>query len=215
MKKLMVASLMVMAMSANAQAQRIRDLSMTPNEMIQQGVNQNHAGTPLPGPNLTPDFGNTPQGAGTNNGIPPSGAPSNNYMEGYCDPNFKPMISRNARYASMASCLQQQRDEACRMYHAAPNDAQRAMDESINCTAQMNNMSGMDGADDGNGDDEDGWGNGGAAQQRPRMPSSCGAADSRRLSMLKRYWSDQNTAYALVFVPDLVMDNSGTCLNKR
>lgn len=189
-----------------AQAARIQDLSMTPNEMIQQNMNVNHAGKPLPGPNLSPTmpggqdrWGNDLPVTGT-----PDNAPSGNYMTGYCDPNFKPMMARSAAYAGMAACLQKQRDEACQLYQAAANDVRRMIDESVNCMA-----AGMEG--DTMGDDEDSD----FAPTRSAMPTGCGAVDSKRLSMVKRYWNDQNTAYALVFVPDLVMDNSGSCLKKR
>lgn len=187
---------------------RIHDLSMTPNEMIQQNMHVNKPGVPITGgSNMTP--AGTGQGWGTGaTGEPITGAPenmpSNNYMTGYCDPNFKPMVSRNAQYATMAACLQQQREEACGLYKSAGADVRRAIDDSVNCAAQS-----MGGAEE----NEDGTLNFGAVASP--LAAACGDADTRRLGLIKKYWSEKDTAYALVFVPDLVMDNSANCLKRR
>jgi hypothetical protein len=205
MKHLFIAAVMVVGFAAQAQA-RIQNLSMTPQEMLQQNMNINKPGVPLPGPNLSPAMPQAGNGW-SNNAAPITGAPgsmpSNSYMEGFCDPNFRPLISRNAQIASMAACMQQQRGEACRMYREVPEDVRRVLDETINCAAQ---------AAEGNEGSEDEDGNWSAT---PGQGSHCGASDTRRMDLVKKYWTDQNTVYALVFVPDLVMDNSGNCLRKR
>lgn len=200
-----------------AQAKRLSDLSMTPGEMMEQHLNVNQPGTPLGAqPVATGTPGAAPWGTG-NNGIPPApggqGASGTNYMDGYCDPNFKPMVSKNTQYAAMASCLEQQKTQACQMYRALPDDARVAINNSINCVARVNAA-----AENGEPQDEEdsgGWGFGGWGNTTTNTPTSCVKADVKRLELLKNYWGkDQNTAYALVFLPDLVMDNSGTCLKR-
>ena len=139
MKKLswLVAGIMIMGQPA--WAARIQDLSMTPNEMVQQG-------------------------------------------------------GRSASYAGIANCLAQQKTDACRLYQSVPQDVKQALDDSINCMAQMSDTAG---------------------NATTASVSNCGVTDTRRLALVKRYWNDANLAYALVFVPDLVMDNAGDCLIRR
>ena len=199
--------------NALAQQGRVRDLSMTQQEMIQQKVPANQAGVPLGGSNLSPSIpGNsnfsrgTPAITGTTDAHP-----SKNYMDGYCDPNFKPLMAQSAQHASMVSCLERQKTEACSLYQSAPDDARAAIDASVNCAARAMNAMGDDG---GESDEEDsGWGSWGG--RATTAPVSCVKYDAQRLTVLKRYWDDNNTAYALVFLPDLVMDASGSCVNTR
>ncbi len=213
----LMAAGMMMA-SHGAWAAGIRDLSMSPTEMLQQNMNVNHA--PTGGSNLTPDV----SGINTNNGMQklgnvapivgtPGQLPSKNYMDGYCDPNFKPLMGRSPQYAGIASCLEQQKSEACKLYQSVPADVKQALDASINCMAQASDAAGT--GDAGEDSEGDGWGALPPAQGYAATMAHCGAADTRRLHLLKHYWSDQNLAYALVFVPDLVMDSSGSCLNRR
>ena len=197
MKKLswLVAGIMIMGQPA--WAARIQDLSMTPNEMVQQGVNVNRA--PVSGTTTTPNFPTTATSTGGMAHLPPiagvvTGGPSTNYMDGYCDPNFKPLMGRSASYAGIANCLAQQKTDACRLYQSVPQDVKQALDDSINCMAQMSDTAG---------------------NATTASVSNCGVTDTRRLALVKRYWNDANLAYALVFVPDLVMDNAGDCLIRR
>jgi hypothetical protein len=182
-----------------ALAQRMQDLSMSPSEMMQQpqvlnNTQQNRSSAPSNG-NIYPNQGqqyNTqpPQ-------VNPSFRPSNNYMDGYCDPNFQPAMA-TSRFAGMQSCQQELRQNSCARYQALPADAKAALDEAINCLFTS-----------GNGDDEGGfWGN-----NTPRR--SCGDANLSRLDLMKKYWADENVSYALVFLPDDVMGTSGQCLQGR
>lgn len=207
-------------MLANAaQAGRIPNLSMTPTEMRKEGLHRNKATTNNtngslnnnPGSNLYPTtpFNNAyPQAQGmTPSTAPYPGAPAmaNNYMEGYCDPNFQPILSRNASYARIANCLAQLREQACSLYRTMPQDAKTVVDQSVNCLSQNagSNAGGLIEAPDG------------TLQPAPPSQSTdaCLEADSARLQMLKRYWNEEQTAYAIVFVPDMAMDNSGRCIN--
>lgn len=196
-----------------ALAQRTPNLSMTPNEMINEGI-QNQRPTTITGgrPAGAPSGvgGGIPYTPPASAGLPVTGAvptlPSGNYMDGYCDPNFKPMLSRNAQYANMAACLEQQRLQACDLYRAMPADARQAVDASINCLAQGGSAGG------GLIEAEDG-----TLQPAPATTATqdCNLADAQRLNLLRRYWEDQGIAYGIVFIPDLVMDNSGQCLRAR
>lgn len=187
-----------------AQAQRMQDLSMSPSEMIQQQQQQAVHNNNAPQNNsLTANPYTAPQ---YNNMTAPQPAQnfqaSSNYMDGYCDPNFRTMLSGSPRYAGMEACLQQQRQDACARYKAVAPDVKAALDSSINCIYLSSNGDG--------GDEEDGeWHTG------SRSPRSCGDASMARLDLLKKYWTDENASYALVFLPDDVMDTSGKCLSRR
>lgn len=206
MKTAWLAAGMVVLTHGAWAADRIPDLSMSPQEMLQQGLNVNRGavgGTASTGPvgssNPMPNFDHIAPVVGA-----PSGLPGTNYMDGYCDPNFKPMMAKSPQYAGIATCLEQQRNQACQLYQSVPGDVKKALDDSINCLAQANaDMENAAGNDD----------SGAAAYTTPAK--HCGATDTRRLALVKRYWNDQNLSYALVFVPDLVMDSSGSCLQRR
>jgi hypothetical protein len=211
--KLALGLMLCAAFPYNALAQRIQNLSMSPQEMRTQNVQTQTAPQQqqhLPGNNLMPP-------GQTQNGYPvpigpaaalagqPVGATAGSYMEGYCDPNFKPILANNAKYARMASCLEEQKQQACGMYQVLPADAKRSLDFTLNCLgAQQNGGEMVEAAD-------------GTLQPAPVTGAArdCGAFDTQRLTLLKQYWQDANTAYALVFLPDLVMDSGGQCMGGR
>ncbi|NCY26710.1 MAG: hypothetical protein EBX37_18335 [Alphaproteobacteria bacterium] len=211
MNKPLILALLLSALPFSAQAKRQQNLSMPPDEMIRQGVQNNTQvqQQPMPGNNMVPSYP-------TQGGYPAQRSyaqpitaqpvvPSSNYMDGYCDPNFKPLLSRNAQYANIANCLEQQKTQACELYRNMPADAKKAVDDTMNCLAQGQSGGGLVEAPDGT--------------LQPAAPSNgqqdCGYTDTNRLTMVKRYWQDQNVAYAIIFVPELAMDNSGACLGGR
>lgn len=213
---LIVTAAMFTAVSFNAYANRIPNLSMTPNEMYRQGLHRN-----------TPKTNNTNNNTTTNSyptnqfnsniysqpaGMSPSTAPypaapniANNYMEGFCDPQFKPLISRSSSYAVIAQCLARMREQACSLYRTLPEDAKKSVDASINCLSTHAGGGGLTEAADGTLQPE------AASTATPE----CYQADAERLEMVKRYWKEQQIAYGLVFIPELTMDNSGSCIGGR
>lgn len=211
MRQQLAVALLISTLPFSAQAKRIQDLSMSPNEMIRNNVQTNvpQQQQPLPGSNMMPAYptqgGYPAPGSNVQPLIGQQAVPSNNYMDGYCDPNFKPLLSRNPQYANMAACLEQQKIQACDLYRTLPVDAKKAVDDSMNCLAGQQEGGGLVEAPDGT--------------LQPAAPAGrtqdCGYTDTNRLAMVKRYWQDQNVAYAIIFVPDLAMDNSGACLGGR
>lgn len=196
-------------LASPAQAQRVQNLSMSPEEMrkqnVQTRINPTTTNNRLPGNDLMPSVP-------TQNGYPVISAPGaqqpvNNqghFMDGYCDPNFKPLLARNPKYAGMANCLEQQKQQACGLYAALPPDARGVMDATMDCMAQQQN-GGLEEAPDGTLQ----------PTAAPAIARDCSYNDSQRLNLLKRYWQDANTAYALVFIPDLAMDAGGSCMGGR
>jgi hypothetical protein len=176
--------------ASNLLAKSIPDYSLSPaetaqqpsspstNPAYQQYLNQNNLSNPgLPANAQTPT--NTPSVA-------------TRFMNGFCDPNFNPAIAGNPQYASMATCLRQQRESICAQFQTLPEDAKRALDQTLDCNSKILN-----------GENPDG---------QPSTIGTCSETDSTRLQLIKKYWKDQNTARALLFLPDDVVDSSSKCL---
>ena len=212
MKGLLVVVLACALAPQAALAKRQQNLSMSPDEMIRQNIQTNvpQQQQPMPGNNMMPSYPTQGGYPAPRSSQPITGqqgmVPSNNYMDGYCDPNFKPLLSRNAQYANMAACLEQQKAQACELYRNMPADARQVVDATMNCMAQM------EGAAGGLVEAPDGTLQPAAAAGRV---ADCGYTDTNRLAMVKRYWQDQNVVYSIIFVPELAMDNSGACLGGR
>lgn len=208
---------LLLAFSGMAQAQGIRDLSMTPAEMLQQNLHVNPSGAAQQGTSLPPGLPGSatwPKPGGGQAPVTGAPLPADSYMAGYCAPDFRPLIARSGRYAGMAACLQQQREQACQLYARMPADARGALDNAIHCLARRSEA--MDHGDEAEEEDS-GWNFAGLGGRKkaPVSMAGCAGGDTQRLAMIQRYWDDQNTVYALVFLPDLVMDSSGSCLNQR
>ena len=146
----------------------------------------NSTSSPYPDPNS-----NYPSGPGNYNN--PNAATSR-YMDEYCNLNANTATSRNPRYASAAACIRQQKEQVCNQFNALPADVKAAIDEDVSCTDNLTNN-----AEPSN-------------NQQMSDSQNCSDADSALLQLLKKYWSDQNTAYAIVFLPDQVFDSSTKCM---
>ena len=119
---------------------------------------------------------------------------STHFMEGYCDQNFAPAIAKDSHYAVIASCLRQQREQVCSQFQQLPDDAKKVLDHTIDCNSKLLN---------GENPDE---------QTAADATTNCGETDGVRLQLMKKYWRDPNTTYALLFLPDEIMNNSSKCL---
>lgn len=213
---LMAALIAVAPMSA--QAQRIPNLSMSDSEMLDQGIQYQQpknnggggGGAMMPGKNMYPAIPSAP----IQNGLPAINAPvsaaqmpqGGNYMDNYCDQNYRPMIAQGASYANMAQCLEQQRQQACQLYRDMPPEARRVVDDTMNC------MSGGQFSAGGLVEMPDGTLQPAASQNAGR---NCDATNAARLQAVARYWGDQVIAYSLIFIPELALDLSGSCMGGR
>jgi len=169
-------------------AQQIPDYSLTPSEMRQQQYNNSTA--PINSDQIhsaDPSFPSAPLPGGN------TLTPAKRFMDGYCDRNFHPAIASDPRYANLGNCLEQQKQQVCNQFQQLPEDVKSALDETIACTE-----SGGDILPPG--------------QEYDQHNAACDNTDTARLQLLKKYWRDPNTAYALVFLPDDVLDSSGKCL---
>ncbi len=203
MKYVSTLALITCLISFDASAQRMHDFSMDEQESLQQGTTRsNPSGNYQQFQNQQPANQNNPSfnpglSGSSNYNTQLPGQPASRFMAGYCDPNFKPMLSNAGRIASMNACIETQKKQACDMFAQLPSDAQQVMDSSIGCVYNQANNGQMD---------ENGFivQNGGA--------QDCSAGDSQRINLLQRYWQQQNVAYAIVFLPDMVLNAPNRCM---
>ncbi|MDE3015731.1 MAG: hypothetical protein KGI29_02265 [Pseudomonadota bacterium] len=180
MKHYLIIIICLIPSAAFAQS-RIRDLSLPPDESLNQPDTPSYNNLqPLTNPNgnAAPDIPidrNNPQQQATAH-----------FIDGYCDPNFKPLIANMPGLAGMQDCLEQQKQQSCSTFHSLPADAKRAVSDAVDCRYQATN---------------------GDTQTAP----DCGASDALRLQLLKKYWGNGDTAQALVFLPGDVLGTSGKC----
>lgn len=142
------------------------------------------------------NFG-TPPLNGTNYNTQLPSQASTQFMVGYCDDNFQPLLANSGRIAQLNACISEQKKQACNMFLGMPIDAQRAVDSVISCDYTRANEGQLD---------ENGY-----VQQMPSA-GDCTNGDSLRMNLLKQYWRDQNTAYAIVFLPDMVLNGAARCM---
>lgn len=114
-----------------------------------------------------------------------SGTATRRFMDGYCDASVRPAVSgANA----LQTCMQEARADACARFQQLPPDAQEVIDRAVAC--------------------------GYAAGEDGAMPDECADNSDRQLQLLRKYWGDQNTAQALVFLPDKVNNPAALCQGK-
>lgn len=182
--KVVFAIIITCLISGQAEAARMKDMSLSPEEsfkqpnIITQVPGLGGAQTPASDPAMPPEQGN---GALTN-------TPSARFMDGYCDPNFRPAVQVNN---PLQNCLQQTRLQACDMFRRLPQEAQNAVDQTVTCA------------------------NTAYEEETIRLPSTCKENDRSRLQLIKKYWQEKDTAYALVFLPGMVTDTGSLCTIKK
>jgi hypothetical protein len=198
MKRYALACLM-MFVAQDASAQHIRDMSLSVedsmkqpsstgnrnNDVYQQYLQQNGSAGQLPGNSalapVNPIIGSSAV----------NGTPAAQFMDGYCDPNFRPTIADSASISGMQSCLKQEREQACALFQKLPADVKSVVGDTVNCLYNVGNNAGMQGNN--------------------VEANACAGNDTRRLQLLKKYWQDQYSMYGLVYLPDDVLGASGKC----
>lgn len=198
-KALLLASLCLLPTAASAQ--RMRDMSLSVEDTMKQPA-VSHAkpgyggvGGVGPGGSNDPYVGNNP--AYNNQNDPySSGARGNTFMAGYCDPNFHPVVN-NRNLAALQSCMESQKQQSCADFERLPVDAQRAIDNVVGCLYVASDT--------------------GYDEQQPAATNDpgCTAGDSQRLQLVRKYWKDETTAHALVFMPEDILDASTNCMGRR
>lgn len=202
--KYLIASLCIIFCVQEACAQQIPDQSLTPAQTAQQPniIHQHDYLNPGTQSTYQNDPGNTypRDNYGQQQPYPNDGYDQNDsdladgtsqrreFMDIFCDPNIKPV----AVSASMQSCIESTRQDACATFQRLPGDVQSVLDRQIGCIHSSTDA-------DGN------------LITNP----SCGDDDHRRLVLLKKYWRDQDTSSALVFLPDKVLNGSAQCVHSN
>ena len=199
MKNILIALLICLAASsASAQQQHIQDLSLSPAETAQQQNNSHGFQNDV---SRRSDEMNTPDpitAAPSIVGLASPGSNGKSFMEGYCDPSFVSILANNRKYYGQEQCLKQIRDDACSRFKALPPEVKAALDDAIGCL--FSNVNGY-ATDKG--------------QEVANDSVACGASYMHRITMLKKYMSDEYASYALLFLPDDVLDTPGRCINRR
>ena len=116
-------------------------------------------------------------------------------MEKYCDPSFVSILANNRKYFGQEQCLQNQRDDACARFHGLPQEVKTVLDEAISCL--FSNGSGY------------------VSDTMKNESEECGVTYMKRIELLKKYLGEAYSSYALVFLPDTVLDTGGACVNRR
>ena len=193
MKKYAAAMLLCLA-STSALAAPMRDYSLSPEESIRQANTQ---ATTSPSPaigGVGADGGQQPQADGKDYGVNPN---SGHFLDTFCDANYKIGIVRT----SMTDCLAQQRETACQQYINLPADAREVMNTVVDCeyAAGENTANAQE--------DESGI--------QIAQPRGCKDAPRARISLMKKYYDDQYTSHALLFLEDEALNGSAACISGR
>jgi hypothetical protein len=188
---IILATLLAAGTEANA-AQRMRDMSLSVDDTMKEpDIVKEHDYLKFPGQGSS---SNTARQRGTGTRLPQGGINSapyggdqqfgvNRFMDGYCDPNFNAGVG--AGQASQG-CIDNAKRQACDIFSRLPRDAQGLLDRTLSCAFSA---------------DSGGYGS----------YDDCAGYDSQRLQAIKAYWNDQETVYALVFLPDLVQNPAASC----
>jgi len=171
-----------------AQSQ-MRDYSLSPGESVQQ-PNVSHAqsntgGVAPLGSASSTQFNPYSSPLNRPNLVynPNPQTPANSFMTGYCDPNFHPLVMTG----NMQTCFQAAQQQVCQQFQQLPADVQTALDTATACVYN-------------------------AANGDASATENCSAYDTNRLQLLKKYWQDQNTSYAILFLPDEVLNGPAKCM---
>lgn len=172
----------LMATSAEAQT-RMKDYSLSPEESLKQ---PNISGS-MPSNYDGYKEQQQPQNSGGsyNNTMPAT--PSNSFMVGFCDPNFKPVAS-----GAVQACVEQKRQQSCREFSQLTSDVQSVLDRSIGCAYAASN------------DPSNGLGD-----------AACATENATRLHTLKNHSNNNAASHALIYMQDDILNAGATCMGGR
>lgn len=203
-----VLALGLILLAAQASGAPMRDMSLSPSDTMRQPTITHSSPQDYFNQNRSDNFDHFPQGQSGSNygsgygsrvgsGLPGDGnnydnsMQSKRFMDNYCDPNFHAGVG-NSR---IQDCMAQGREKACDMFSRLPPDAQHIIDQSISCVYAISETGGDD-----------------ALPTTAAADPSCAADEHRRMVLIKKYWTEQETAYAMVFLPDMVLNASTGCM---
>ncbi len=107
------------------------------------------------------------------------------FMDSYCDPNFRPLVPVRV---GMASCFESIKQKACDGFARLPAEVQGPMNRLVECQYNV-------------------------AEEPSEYADEtrCARLEHEQMRLLKHYWRDQNTAYTILFLPDLVINAGSFC----
>ncbi len=175
--------------AGTAHAQRIRDLSLSPQETMRQ-PDITHSQNQPGGNNWSNDFGQTREGTPyTGNTQYGQNQPTYRYfMDSYCSQDHRPLV-HSSHLAAMTSCMDDMRNKACDSFRRLPQDAQSSVDGATECIF--------------------------SAEDTPYTETkACSRFEREQLALVKKYWNNPETAYAIVFIPDMVTNPQTFCTRR-
>jgi hypothetical protein len=179
--KILLALILILSASA-ANAQRIRDQSLSPEESVRQPDVENSNTQPLGG-NWSNNFGQNNEGTGhTQNfqsgGTAYQGQQTRYFMDSYCNQDMRPIV-RSPRLSHMTGCIEDMKNKACDSFRRLPPEAQSSVDGATECIFSM--------------------------EDTPYTETkACGQFERNQLALVKKYWGSHEVAYAILFIPDMV-----------
>ena len=85
------------------------------------------------------------------------------------------------------TCQETQKQQACYRFRNAAVNVQQVLDRAVSCEVNTANA----------------------------VESDCDGLDAGRLDLLKQYWQDEDMAYTILFLPDMVINASANCPEKQ
>lgn len=177
-------ALILILSASTAEAQRIRDQSLTPQETMHQPDIINSGTQPLGG-NWSNNFGVNNEGTGHSQGMPYNSQgyipqQSRYFIDSYCDQNAQPLV-RSQRLSNMTGCMEDMKNKACDAFRRLPPEARSSVDGATECMFSMEDIPYAE-------------------------TKSCGQFERDQLALVKKYWNNPETAYAIAFIPDMVVN---------
>ncbi len=175
-------ALLLMICASSAHAQRMRDHSLSPQETMRQPDITHSQGQPT-GSTWSNNFEQNHEGTGHTQNLPygETGYGQTNsrfFMNQYCSEHNRPVV-RSQRVANITNCLEDIKSKACDAFSKLPADAQASVDGAAECIFSM--------------------------EDTPYTETrQCGQFERQQLALVKKYWNNPETAYAIVFIPDMV-----------
>jgi hypothetical protein len=114
----------------------------------------------------------------------PADANNKRFMDDYCNTQAPSPLTANLQ--GMQECLKTERQQVCDLYGRTSTGVQRVISDAAECLMQRTG--------------------------EPGKTTNCDVHAAARLGLLQQNWRDQNTVWALAFIPEQVASGSSNCL---
>jgi hypothetical protein len=167
----------------DALAAKMHDFSLSPDESASQPDITRSNNRFDPYANQSGLSGNSPEQPLTNMPYPPEDT-AKRFMDNYCNMQSPPLTQK---LPGMQECLQNQRQQICELYARTSTEVQRVISDAAECQMRL-------------------------LESENRTATNCDVHATARLNLMQRNWQDQNTTWALAFIPEQVTAGGSSCL---